>query len=424
MQPRTTDEILRETPITEAAQTSEQKDAIIASKSRFIDNMAYQIRTLSNAIIGFSDLLRQEELNDAQREYVTEIYSAGQGLASLVNDVLDLSKLENGQLQLEVADCSVAWLLDEVQSLIEPSATENGLEFRIEKLADLPENIRTDPTRLRQCLINLTGNAVKYTRRGHVHVRVAPETCQGREWLRFDVVDSGTGIPKEKLATIFQPYAGRDEANQSILASLSHGLAVNSGLAVANQLVRLLGGRIAVVSEQGSGSIFTLLVPIQPAPVRHVSPRSAARQPDPADELCGDEIGQCRGNVLLVEDEPSNQTVLMLLMEAMGLQVSAASDGVEGVEMAVSGRYDLILMDIKMPRMDGHEAARTLREKGVSTPIIGLSAAGTSVNEDFNGFIAKPVDSRGLLKAIGRFLPSANGQGAAQCVAATGSQGS
>ncbi|HER19615.1 MAG TPA: hypothetical protein ENO14_01060, partial [Chromatiales bacterium] len=266
MRPKSTQEILNSSgpgsPGFEEPKTSEQKDAIIASKSRFIDNMAYQIRTLSNAIIGFSDLLRQEELSDAQREYVTEIYSSGQGLAALVNDVLDLSKIENGQLEIETADCSLALLLEELKSLMTPATIEKGLDFKIETTGRLPSNVHTDPVRLRQCLINLVGNAIKFTDAGHVHVHAGMDCCDGRVVARFDVEDTGVGMPPDRLDKIFEPYAGCDEAKQSILASLSHGLVVNSGLAVANQIVQLLGGRIGVVSEPGRGSIFSLVVPV------------------------------------------------------------------------------------------------------------------------------------------------------------------
>jgi len=408
------------------ARTSEEKDAIIASKSRFIDNMAYQIRTLANAIIGFSDLLRQEDLNETQREYVTEIYTSGRGLAALVNDVLDLSKIENGQLEVELADCSLSSLLDELRSLMLPAAMEKNLELKIVAEGTLPANVQTDPVRLRQCLINLVGNAIKFTDVGHVHVRARMDCCDGRVVARFDVEDTGVGIPPEKMDKIFEPYAELDEAKQSILASMSHGLVVNSGLAVANQIVQLLDGRIGVVSEPGRGSIFSLVVPVgleseeqggdqvsateEPgttagrkttgagvAKRRTVTPRS--------DSVGGGgAIGRCSGHILLAEDQPSNQTVISLLLEAMGLQVDVAKDGQEAVEMAGRTGYDLILMDIRMPRMDGNEALAALRDQGFTGPIIALSAAGVPIDERFDDFMAKPVDSQALYDVMSRHL--------------------
>ncbi|MBN1816227.1 MAG: response regulator [Sedimentisphaerales bacterium] len=407
---KSVEEILR-SPIpgvlkTGQVQTSEDKDAIIASKSRFIDNMAYQIRTLTNAIVGFSDLLRQEELTDSQREYVIEIYNSGQGLAALVSDVLDLSKIENGQLEIEKTDCSLGPILEEIESLMFPSAMEKGLDFRIEQKCPLPGNIRTDPNRLRQCLINLAGNAIKFTASGHVWMQIGLEKAGGQTYLRFDVEDSGVGISEDKVATIFEPYAGRDEANQSILASLSHGLVVNSGLAVANQLVRLLGGKIGVSSEVGQGSVFTLVIPVDA--VSETGP-AQARSGDGASQkkLKDSQIGRCQGKLLFVEDQPSNQTVISLLLEAMGLEVTLAEDGVEAVEKASEEPFDLILMDIKMPRMDGNEAVRLLREKGLVCPIIALSAAGVQADPHFDDFMAKPVDSRSLYRMMSKYLPVA-----------------
>ena len=426
MRPKSTQEILTSSGAGTRGfaepKTSEQKDAIIASKSRFIDNMAYQIRTLSNAIIGFSDLLRQEELTDAQREYVSEIYTSGQGLAALVNDVLDLSKIENGQLEVETADCSLASLLEELRSLMVPAAMEKGLEFKIEVTGRLPANVRTDPVRLRQCLVNLVGNAIKFTDAGHVHVHVAMECHSGRVIARFDVEDTGVGIPPEKMDRIFEPYAGRDEAKQSILASMSHGLVVNSGLAVANQIVQLLGGCIGVVTETGQGTVFSLIVPVgldvreeQAEPKESTPPTSE----DPGDSdasspsqpegrrVSSSKIGRCSGCVLLAEDQPSNQTVISLLLEAMGLEVDVAEDGQKAVDMAGQTTYDLILMDIRMPRMDGNEAVRVLRDNGLTCPIIALSAAGVKADERFDDFMTKPVDSRALYQVMSRFLPEA-----------------
>ncbi|MBN1125863.1 MAG: response regulator [Sedimentisphaerales bacterium] len=399
-------------------QTSEEKDAIIESKSRFIDNMAYQIRTLTNAIVGFSDLLRQEELTDSQREYVIEIFNSGQGLAALVNDVLDLSKIESGQLRIEKTDCSLGPILEEIESLMVPSAMEKGLDFRIELISQLPGNIRTDPIRLRQCLINLTGNAIKFTDSGHVRMRIGMEETQGQFYIRFDVEDSGVGIPEEKVAAIFEPYAGRDEANQSILASLSHGLVVNSGLAVANQLVRLLGGRIGVSSQVGQGSVFTLVIPVGAIPENRVM-EPVIRQESPEEKTKDSRIGRCHGRILLVEDQPSNQTVISLLLEAMGLEVSVADDGIQAVEKISNEPYDLILMDIKMPRMDGNEAVRVMREKGLVCPIIALSAAGIQADPNFDDFMAKPVDSRSLYRMISKFLPAVDTEPVGSDVKAT-----
>lgn len=410
MQPKsTTDILLNSNPGMTSkggeAQTSEQKDAIIRSKSRFINNMAYQIRTLSNAIIGFSDLLRQEELSESQREYVTEIFTSGQGLASLVNDVLDLSRLENGQLDVENTECSLAWLFDGLHALVHLSAEEKGLEFDVLPQTDLPVNIRTDPIRLRQCLSNLLGNAIKYTSKGHVYLNVSCERIKDKDYIRFDIEDTGIGISDDKIEAIFQPYAEIEAANESILQSLDHGLVVNSGLAVANQLVTLLDGTIAVASEVNEGTVFTLILPANVDITSEAKLEYHLPEPVVEEQVIQTGDKHCVGHILLVEDDPSNQTVISLLLETMGVETTLANDGLEGVKKGTSGQFDLILMDIKMPNMNGDEATKVLREKGVVTPIIAISAAGEPSTGEYDGFLAKPVDSDRLFKTISKFLP-------------------
>ncbi len=417
MKPKRIEQILEQpqdlTAVPSEAQTSEQKDAVIQSKSKFIDNMAFQIRTLSNAILGFSELLLNEEITQTQREYVNEIFQAGQGMVSLVNDVLDMTRLENGQLQAQLEDCSLAWLLDEIDILVRPAAVEKGLAFEIKTGADLPANIRTDPRRLRQCLIIMAGNAVKFTRKGHVHIDASLAWHQDHAYVRFDVIDSGMGIPKDKQATIFQPYSQYEQVSESMLTSLELGLTANSGLAATTQLVQLLGGRIAVTSEMGKGSVFSLVIPAgldvrnQAAlpefhEGQHVS-SNPINEPAPVSAP-----SQCCGHVLLVEDLPSNQTVVSLLLETMGLKVSLAENGQQAIEKAMANAYDLILMDIKMPVMDGIVTTKILRQNGLATPIIALSAANEPTSRDFDGFLAKPVDSQGLFGAISRYLPVTN----------------
>ena len=217
MQPKPIEQILEQTPgwmtASHGAQTSEQKDALIHTKTKCIDNMAFQIRTLTNAILGFSELLLNEDLNETQREYIQEIFGAGQGMVSLVNDVLDMTRLEKGELQVRREDCSLAWLLEEIDAKVRPAAQEKGLVFEIISGAEVPANIRTDAQRLRQCLMILAGNAIKFTRKGQVRIEVNLLRHREQAYIRFDIIDTGKGIPEDKQSTIFQPYS-RFEAGQ------------------------------------------------------------------------------------------------------------------------------------------------------------------------------------------------------------------
>lgn len=392
----------------DTGETKKQKEPLIQPKSQFIAKVAFQIRTLSNAIIGFSDLLRYEEMPDFQAEYINEIYNAGKGVVSLVNDVLELSKIESGQVSINTINCSLGELLDRIDLLARPSANEKGLEFEILRGTDLPANIRTDPERLRQCLINLTNNAIKFTKAGYVHLKVSIEDCDGKPCVRFDVVDSGPGIPIDRQEIIFAPFAQIKDANGGI--SISSGL----GLTITRHLVRLLGGEISVASKPGKGSVFSLVIPAG-VDIEH-EPSLEWREPlaflTEEEETEAIEHRQCVGHILLVEDEPSNRTVITLLLETMGVRVSVAEDGLQAVEKATAEQFDLILMDIKMPKMNGYEAKQTLREKGLATPIIALTAASPSDDEpdshklaDFNCFLVKPVDSRQLYEVISKYLP-------------------
>jgi signal transduction histidine kinase/ActR/RegA family two-component response regulator len=412
MQPKPIEQILEQTPswmtTSHGAQTSEQKDALIHTKTKFIDNMAFQIRTLTNAILGFSELLMNEEINQTQREYVNEIFQAGQGMVSLVNDVLDMTRLEKGELQVRREDCSLAWLLEEIDTKVRPAAQEKGLVFEIVPGPEVPANIRTDPQRLRQCLMILAGNAVKFTQRGQVRILVGLSQHQDQPYIRFDIIDTGKGIEADKQPTIFQPYSQFEQVSESMLTSLELGLTANSGLAATAQLVQLLQGRIALTSEPGQGSIFSLVIPtgveIQGQTTLAAATANALSDAPQADSTSS-ALRQCCGHVLVVEDQPSNQTVVQLLLESMGLEVSVADNGQKAVEMAATGSFDAILMDIKMPVMDGIQAARTLRQQGLVVPILAMSAANEPGGKDFDGFLAKPVDSQGLYQALSRYLP-------------------
>ncbi|MHC4389437.1 MAG: ATP-binding protein, partial [Planctomycetota bacterium] len=344
----------------EAGQAGIQKEATEQFESRFIANMAFQIRTLSHAIIGFCELLRYEKLTDSQTDYVNEICRAGQSVVSLVDNVLELSKIECGQLNVDEIICSFSELFEKIDSLVRPCAEAKGLEFEIFQCTDLPVNICTDPVRLCQCVTSLASNAVKFTDKGYVHLKISLEDHEGKSFIRFDVVDSGVGIPIDKQRVIFEPFTQIKDANECEFTSPGLGLTITS------YLVKILGGKISVTSKPGEGSVFSLIIP---AGVDVASePLLERREPLVAahEESDARYRRQFVGHVLLAEDQPSNRTVMSLLLEAMGMRVSVAEDGVQAVDKAVAESFDLILMDIKMPKMNGYEARKRLKKEGVT----------------------------------------------------------
>ena len=392
--------------------SAEQKEAALQTKSRLIDKMAYQIRTLSNAIIGFSNLLSLEKLTDAQKEYVSEIRQAGQGLSSLVESVLDLAQIESGKLKPDYTDCDLADLFEEVETHVSRAAAQKGLEFSIETAGRLPARIKTDYGRLRNCLLHLAGNAIVFTEKGYVKILVGLDWIQETPFIRFDVVDTGRGIASSRLRSIFEPAAYEDDSNSRMFATLNLGLRACGGLTMTQQLINLMEGKIQIISEPGVGSTFSLLIPAR----TDVGSEKPLQYPPQRDRYCLPEENcdsiQCLGHILVVEDEESNRTVLSLLLENLGLKVTAAATSSEAVELARQNEFDMILMDIQLPDMDGLQTARLLKEQGFAAPITGLSAGVLSeadrqqIQEVFDAFLMKPVDSDRLQDLMTAFLPT------------------
>jgi signal transduction histidine kinase/CheY-like chemotaxis protein len=376
------------------------------AKSQFLANMSHEIRTPMNSIIGFCDLLNEEGLNETQKEYNEIIRTGGNNLLSLINDILDFSKIEANELGIETIDCSLGKLLDSVGSLMKLKALEKGLEFEVVEAGSLPEQIRSDPNRLQQCLINLAGNSIKFTGKGHVYINVSTEDRDDRSYIRFDVEDTGIGIPKDKQEAIFESFTQADGDTTRRYGGT--GL----GLTITKQLAELLGGQLTLSSQVDKGSVFSLVIPAgvdvtkQPLLNRHNNVSQTA--PDRTE----DERTEFSGNILVAEDAATNQVLIKLLLERLGLQVTIAEDGNQALQKVLAGQFDLIFMDMMMPNMNGYEATKAIRKEGLTIPVIALTANAMKgddekcLNAGCDEYLTKPLKQKELLRIIGKYLPS------------------
>jgi len=401
--------LLNMVDVTDLVRARRKAEEATEAKAAFLANMSHEIRTPMNAIVGFSDILADMGLTEEQREYVGIIQESAQHLLAVVNDILDFSKVEAGKLKVELIDWPLGKLLDSIESLMGAKAAEKGIEFRIIEGEGLPVEIRTDPMRLRQCLINLVNNAIKFTQEGYVHLNVNPEQVDGKAYIRFDVEDSGVGIPADKQESVFEAFSQADGGTARKFGGT--GL----GLAITRQFAELLGGQISLQSEAGKGSVFSLKVP---AGV-DVSKGPSADSGKVAEKATAGEAesGQrmFSGRVLVAEDTKTNQVLIKLLLTKMGLEVTIAENGKEAVDKALREDFDLIFMDIQMPVMDGYEATRILRSKEKGVPIVALTASaikgddGKCFAAGCDDYMSKPINQKRLVEVLGKYLGSENG---------------
>jgi signal transduction histidine kinase/ActR/RegA family two-component response regulator len=376
------------------------------AKSQFLANMSHEIRTPMNAIVGFSGLLAEEDLTDQQNEDVNIIRESAENLLNLINDILDFSKVEAGQLAVEIIDCSLGKLLNSLEAMMKPQAMQKSLDFRIVEDHGLPAHIKSDPHRLQQCLINLVNNALKFTDQGHVHVRVSVREDNGQHFIRFDVEDTGIGIPENRLEAVFESFTQADGST-----TRKYG-GTGLGLTVTRQLADLLGGELSLTSEEGKGSVFSVIIPAGvditgQAPLdRHNKTGQGAEEPGRMDTAV------FSGKVLVAEDVKTNQVLMEMMLTKMGLEITIVEDGKQALEKALSQSYDLILMDMQMPHMNGYEAASALKEQGNRTPVVALTADAMKGDDQkclaagCDDYLAKPIDHRELTRIIGKYLPA------------------
>ena len=375
------------------------------AKGQFLANMSHEIRTPMNAIMGFCQILNDEKLTDEQREYVDIIHEGSKHLLQVINDILDFSKIEAGKMDIELANCSVARLFGTVESMMRPSALEKNLKFEICHKKELPANILTDSARLQQCLINLVSNAIKFTENGYVYIYVSLEDRNNKPFIRFDVEDTGIGIPADEQGKLFLSFTQVDGSH-----SRKYG-GTGLGLSITKQLAELLGGEVSAKSEIGKGSTFSLVIPANVDVTKQpILENTSITKNSTDNHKKENEIPQFSGHVLVAEDVKTNQLLTTSMLNRMGLEVTIASDGIEAVEKATAKQYDIIFMDIQMPNLDGYEAVTILRKHGNKTPIIAMTAhamkgdAQKCIAAGCDDYLSKPIDRCGLAKKIRKYL--------------------
>ena len=427
------DVALRRT-LAELVEARDAAEAANLAKSQFLANMSHEIRTPLNGVLAMAQILARSPLEAGQREQVDVIHQSGETLLSLLNDILDVSKIEAGKLELEVADFEGEAVVHVAATSCTAVAGRKGLRLAVEVTPDAADVRRGDSARLRQILNNFLSNALKFTEAGVVSLKIEGQGADGAEGLKLTVSDTGMGIPPDKLPLLFQKFTQLDASTTRRFGGT--GL----GLAICRELSELMGGHVSVESRPGEGSTFAVVLPLPRVATASLAPVSAGDQetdepPAASPLVAAPEDGEAGGGppdaaaeagveraalrVLAAEDNPTNQLVLSTIMQIFGVDLTLAADGIEAVDAWREGVFDVILMDIQMPRLDGVAATRRIRAEEATSgrariPILALSANALTHQVEaylaagMDGHVAKPIELPKLQAALEQVLAAAD----------------